>query len=167
MKVMVRASLLLVLASVACRGQYREIEFRFVPTPCESCTASVPGRMSKVRGVESAELAGTGVLKVKLAPENRARIELLRDMIEQDGTRVKSAIVAVAGTVETEAGGWVMHPVPNGLVLRLQLTPEQEAALRERGKDALGRYLVRGEIREMPARQDPTALTVVSLSPLD
>jgi hypothetical protein len=135
---MLRAVFLLLL-TLPCWAQFREIEFRFVPTPCESCTASLAPRMSKVRGVESAELAGDGILRLKLAEQNRARLELLRDMIEQDGTKVKSVRFTASGAIEKSGEASTFKAADNGAAYKLDganLSP--------------GRVLLKGEIADLP-----------------
>jgi hypothetical protein len=64
-----------------------------------------------MRGVESAEVdAARGVLRVKLASGNRVRLELVRDQIEQDGTKLTAAAVEGVGTIEPETERWVFQP---------------------------------------------------------
>jgi len=72
---------------------------------------SLPSRLQRLRGVESATVdLQRGVLKIQLAEQNRVRLEQVRDMIEQDGTKVKSAAVTVKGELSQTDGKWVLQP---------------------------------------------------------
>src|SRR5215831_11773175 len=72
---------------------------------------SLPGRIQRLRGVEDAAVdAQRGVLTIQLAEQNRVRLEQVRDMIEQDGTKVKSAAVTVKGELAQVDGKWVLQP---------------------------------------------------------
>ncbi|MBM3813655.1 MAG: heavy-metal-associated domain-containing protein [Acidimicrobiia bacterium] len=85
--------------------QWQSLEFRFQGVGCASCIESLPARLERLRGVESAEVdAKSGTLKLKLAPQNRVRLEIVRDFIEQDGTKAVSAIVSGKGSLERKEG---------------------------------------------------------------
>src|SRR5690242_13824319 len=104
---------LLLLAAIAIPGlaQFRTMEITFQGVGCVSCAESLPERVRRIRGVESATVdVAQGVLKVALAQENRVRIEQVRDLIEQDGTKAKSAIVKVQGELTPKDGRWMLQP---------------------------------------------------------
>ena len=103
--------LLSLLAAAPCAGQFVSMEFRFEGIGCASCMESLPERMKRLRGVESATVdAEHGTLKLRLAVANRVRIEQVRDMIEQDGTKATSAEVEVKGELAREDGKWILKP---------------------------------------------------------
>jgi len=80
-------------------AQFKELRLEVQGTDCISCNASLPERLKRVRGVDSVALEGnTAVLK--FAAENRVRFEQIRDMIEQDGTKVKAASFVAKGKHE-------------------------------------------------------------------
>src|SRR5690242_13912748 len=105
-----KLALLILLAAPAC-AQFRSMEIAFQGIDCASCMESLPSRLHRIRGVESASVdAHRGVLKVQLAEQNRVRLEQVRDMIEQDDTKVKSAAVTVRGELSQVDGKWVLQP---------------------------------------------------------
>src|SRR5205085_1154624 len=74
-------------------------------------------------------------LKVQLAEQNRVRLEQVRDMIEQDGTKAKTAVVTVKGELSQIDGKWVLQP-PS-----LPSAYEVEAA-----SPAAGTFTIAGEV---------------------
>jgi hypothetical protein len=109
--------LLLALLAVATFAQAHRIEMTFTGVGCEPCIQSMPNRAQRIRGVEAASVdAEKGILKVTLAPQNRVRIEQIRDLIQQDGTKAASAIVEISGTLEQAEDAWHLKvpqwPVP-------------------------------------------------------
>src|SRR5262249_34718168 len=106
-----RLLLLFAVAALPGWAQFRSIEVTFEGIGCASCMESLPGRMQRLRGVESATVdAPRGVLKIRLAEQNRVRLEQVRDMIEQDGTKTKAATVEVKGELAQVDGKWVLQP---------------------------------------------------------
>jgi hypothetical protein len=135
---------LLVLAAVAIPSlaQFRSIEITFQGTGCVSCAESLPERIKRIRGVESATVDLTqGVLKIALAQENRVRIEQVRDMIEQDGTKAKSATVKVQGELTKKGDKWILQP------------PSLPASYEVTGQvpSKPGNYVVHGQIDSLRA----------------
>jgi cation transport ATPase len=120
---------LLILWALAapCFGQFVSMEFRFEGIGCASCMESLPERVKRLRGVESAAVdAEHGTLKLRLAAANRVRIEQVRDMIEQDGTKTRSAEVEVRGQVLREDGKWILQPA--GVSARYEILGGIESA---------------------------------------
>ncbi len=99
---------LLLLAALPALAQVRSIEVTFEGMGCASCIESMPARMKRMRGVESAAVEGN-VLKITLAAENRVRIEQVRDAIEQDGTKARKAVSVLKGEVAREGEKWVLR----------------------------------------------------------
>jgi cation transport ATPase len=93
---------ILLLFALPCVAQFKELRFEVQGTDCISCNASLPERLKRIRGVESVTLEGSTAV-LKFAVENRVRFEQLRDMIEQDGTKVKSATLIAKGKHEGDA----------------------------------------------------------------
>ncbi len=107
---MFRLIVLLALAWPAC-AQFQTIDISFEGVGCASCVESLSSRMQRIRGVESATVdAASGELHLKLAVQNRVRLEQIRDAIEQDGTKVRQATVSVIGMLKSEAGKWLLAP---------------------------------------------------------
>lgn len=108
-----RLSLLIALAVCAVSAQIHTIDITFEGVGCVPCVESMPTRAQRIRGVESAKVdAAKGVLSVQLAATNRVRVEQVRDIIEQDGTKARSAVISVTGTMERTPEGLVLLRVP-------------------------------------------------------
>jgi cation transport ATPase len=134
-----------------CFAQFRQVELKFQGTGCESCTQSLPSRLQRIRGVESAGVdAGQGKVRVKLAPQNRVRLEQLRDAVEQDGTRAVAATVVVHGKLERSDGGWVLQPVGVGSSYAVEAEPAELSA---------GAWRVRGTVVDLHPRTGPIRIT--------
>jgi hypothetical protein len=103
--------LLLLALTVPASAQFRSVEMWFEGIGCASCMDSLPSRLGRIRGVQEAAVdKEKGVLRVRLADENRVRVEQIRDAIEQDGTKATRAIVTVRGDIVQENGRWVLKP---------------------------------------------------------
>ncbi|MBX9600711.1 MAG: hypothetical protein K2X35_06900 [Bryobacteraceae bacterium] len=87
------------LISLPLPAEFLALRVEFQGTDCQQCTESLPDRMMRVRGMESAKLEGNALLVLKLGEGNRVRLEQLRDLIQQDGTKVIAAEVEVRGEV--------------------------------------------------------------------
>lgn len=114
---------LLLFLSIACplAAQLRSVEMAFEGINCASCVESLPVRIQRLRGVESAKVDGArGILTVKLAAENRIRVEQIRDAIEQDGTKARQAVVTIRGTLADDNGRWLLQ-LPNTARLEVSL----------------------------------------------
>lgn len=94
-------------------AQFQSIEMSFDGVGCKPCIDSLPERLRRIRGVESAAVdAERGILTVRLAAANRVRMEQIRDFVEQDGTKARRATVRVAGEIKSDGGRAVLQP-PN------------------------------------------------------
>lgn len=111
-----------IFAAACASAQIHSIEMAFEGVGCVPCVESMPSRAQRIRGVESAKVdAAKGVLTVQLAASNRVRVEQIRDVIEQDGTKARSAVIAVSGAIEKTAEGLTVLRVPQ-LPAPFQLT---------------------------------------------
>lgn len=119
-------------------AEFRTIVMRFEGIGCATCVESLPGRMKRMLGVETAEVdAGKGVLKLTLGENNRVKVEQVRDAIEQDGTKARGAVVELRGQVERQDGRWVLRVGPGAAY---ELHGERLAA---------GRVFLRGEAAQL------------------
>jgi hypothetical protein len=102
----------LALATAApAMAQFRTIEVSFQGMGCVSCIESMPERLRRLRGVETASVdAAKSVVSLRLAEKNRIRLEQVRDLIEQDGTKTLRASVEAAGTVRLVDGKGTFEP---------------------------------------------------------
>lgn len=117
-------------AAAACAmsasAQLRSVEMTFTGAGCEPCLQSLPNRAQRLRGVESATVdAARGMLSMRLAAANRVRLEQVRDLIQQDGTKAVAAKVEVSGTLEKpeSASEWVLRVPQWPQPLRLAASP--------------------------------------------
>jgi len=111
-------------------AEFHHIRVTYTPTGCVDCPRALEGRLRKTRGVEEVKLNPEGEITIRLAPGNRARLELIRDFIEQGGERIKSIEVEASGALEREGGSFVF--VLSGLETRYPLTGAKSAAARTR-----------------------------------
>jgi len=136
-----RLFLLALLAAAPCAAQFVTMEFRFQGIGCASCMESLPERMKRLRGVESAAVdVQHGTLKLHLAVENRVRIEQVRDMIEQDGTKATSAAVEVKGELARAEGKWLLKPAGVSSSYEMEGVPADTAA---------GTWVVKGTVENL------------------
>ena len=111
-------------------AEFHHIRIAYTPTGCVDCPRSLEGRLRKTRGVEEVKLNPEGEVTIRLAPGNRARLELIRDFIEQGGERVKTIEVEASGALEREGEGFVF--VLAGLETRYPVTGAKAPAARVR-----------------------------------
>jgi hypothetical protein len=114
----------------------------------------MPERVQRVRGVEASSVdTDRSVLNIQLAAENRVRLEQLRDLIEQDGTRATSALVQLRGDIDRTGDEWTI--VPAGVRSTYRLAP----------RDTLvpGPSLVRGTIADLHPQDGRLTIEVTSL----
>ena len=137
------------LIAAPAMAQFRSMEIAFQGVGCASCIESLPSRVQRIRGVESASVdARQGILKLTLAAENRVRIEQVRDMIEQDGTRADRAVVRVQGALSQREGKWILQPrgVAASYEVKGRLPPS-------------GSYVVTGDIAKLRPEQGILVIT--------
>jgi cation transport ATPase len=147
---------LLFLTALPSLAQFRSIEVTFEGIGCASCMESLPARIERLRGVESATVdAQQGILKIRLAEQNRVRLEQVRDMIEQDGTKTKTAVVTVKGELSQTDGKWVLQP-PS-----LPSAYEVEAA-----SPAVGTCTIAGEVVKLKPQSGRLVIKASVLTPV-
>jgi hypothetical protein len=111
----------LLVSTVSAFAQIQSAEMTFDGVGCVPCVESMPSRAKRIRGVEEAKVNSTGnALSIRLAPKTRVRIEQIRDLIEQDGTKARSATIEVLGTVSEDQGKTILtvpeQPLPFELI---------------------------------------------------
>lgn len=145
--------LLLLALALPVWGQLRVVEIGFEGIGCASCIESMPARISRFRGVESATVdAQKAVVTVKLAATNRVRIEQLRDAIEQDGTKVKYADIEAAGSIAKDGDKWLLRMDGNPATYELAGAGLKEGSAIVLGKTAAIKPTIRIDVREMRPR---------------
>jgi copper chaperone CopZ len=114
------AAVVAIVMALPASAQLRTLTVSFDGIGCASCVASLAPRLKRLRGVEAAEVdAVKGCVTLRLAPENRVRIEQVRDAIEQDGTRATHALVEATGRVVPDGEEWFLE-IP-GVAVRYRL----------------------------------------------
>jgi cation transport ATPase len=136
-----RLLLLIIVAAIPCAAQFRTVKIWFTGTGCTSCTESMGDRMRRLRGVESAKVnAQEGTLEIQLAETNRVRLEQIRDLIEQDGTKSIRAVVRVRGDLSKTDDRWILQPA--GISSKYEVAGPGLAA---------GPSTIAGEVRDLHA----------------
>lgn len=101
---------LLVLAFIPLRGELLRVSFRFQPTDCASCVESLSQRLRRVRGVSEVRLqAAASRVEIDLAPGNAVRLNRLREVVEQDGTKVISTGLRATGECFRQDEAWMLR----------------------------------------------------------
>jgi hypothetical protein len=104
--------LLFALAAVSGMAQIQHLEMTFTGVNCLPCVESMPSRAQRIRGVVSAKVDAEKLI-LTLAPENRVRVEQIRDLIQQDGTKaIRVPAIEVIGTVENGTLRIPQHALP-------------------------------------------------------
>lgn len=163
---MLKKSILFVLlAASPLAAQLRSAELTFEGIGCASCLESLPARILRMRGVESAKVdAAKGILSVKLAGENRVRIEQLRDAIEQDGAKARQATVSAKGKLIEQAGRWLLRLPNNGSQFEISLdaaAPSAQYSLKA------GAALISGTVKNLRPESGPMAISPASIEAVD
>jgi copper chaperone CopZ len=153
-------TLLILLATAAgLTAQLRSLDLSFTGIECASCIESMPARIQRMRGVESAKVdTARQLLLVKLAAQNRVRLEQIRDAVEQDGTKAREAKVVIEGTLFEEGGRWLLK-VPGGGQFEISVdggTPAVQYSLKP------GEVTVSGIIRNL--RPESGSLVIAASS---
>lgn len=139
--------ILLLALALPAAAQFTKIEIKFEGIGCASCIESLPARMQRMRGVTEATIdAKAGLLSLKLAPDNRIRLEQVRDAVEQDGTKARSARVTVRGEVKIQHDFITLHFAPSA-------TYQVMAHLQKEGI-----YTLEGEFRDLHPATGPLAI---------
>jgi copper chaperone CopZ len=155
---------ILLLTATPLAAQLRSAGLTFEGIDCASCLESLPARILRMRGVESAKVDVTkGILTVKLAAGNRVRLEQLRDAIEQDGTKARQAAVIVKGTLAEEGPRWLCK-LPNGAQFEISLDdapPSAQYSLKP------GPAIVTGTVKILRPESGPMAISPSSIEPVE
>ena len=131
---------LMLLGALPCAAQFRSIEITFQGIGCVSCIESMPERLQRLRGVEKVTVdVKSSTLKIRLAEQNRVRLEQVRDMIEQDGTKTKNAVVQIKGELTQQDGKWKLQAAGVSASYSVEAKTEPVA----------GNCIVSGEVTEM------------------
>jgi cation transport ATPase len=129
---------LAILLATPAFPQFESIQLKFEGMGCASCVESMPARLARMRGVEKASVdAASSLLTIRLAASNRVRLEQVRDAVQQDGTKVRSASVVLRGAVYNRGGVWMIEPVEAGAAYRLAGTLEWTEGKRYRVSGAI------------------------------
>ncbi len=91
------------------RAEFLKIEIGFGGMECASCTDFLESRFARNRGVKSVHVdKAKGILTLELKPENKLRLDQVRDQVQQGGFTPKRIHVVVQG--EAQADGALRIP---------------------------------------------------------
>lgn len=122
--------LLLALLAAPLFAEFHAITIRYTPSGCIDCATSLEARLRKTRGVEDVKFDPNGVVTLRLAANNRVRLELIRDFIEQGGDKIQRIEIEASGAIEREGGAHTF--VLSGTETRYPVTGAKAAAARVR-----------------------------------
>lgn len=151
-------------------AQLRSVELKFEGVNCAPCVESLPARIQRMRGVESASVdAAKGLLTIKFAPQNRVRLEQIRDTVQQDGTKAARALITAAGTLAEDSPGsgkWQLK-LPNNAGSYLISLDGAPPSAQYSGKP--GRATVSGVVNTLNPEPAGSPLTLVpsSIEPVE
>lgn len=96
--------LLVMLIPVLARAEYLKIEMGFGGMECASCTEFIEGKFTRNRNVKSVHVdKQNSVLTLELKPDNKLRLEQVRDQVQQSGFTPKDTRVVVQGVAQNGA----------------------------------------------------------------
>lgn len=157
--------LLFILFAAPLAAQLRSADLTFEGVNCASCVESLPARIQRMRGVESAKVdAAKGILSVKLAAENRIRLEQIRDAIEQDGTKARQATISARGALVEQAGRWLFKLPHGGSQFEVTLdagAPSAQYSLKA------GTAMISGTVKNLRPESGPMAISPSSIESVD
>jgi len=91
------------LSGAVARAQLQEVRVEFDDGGCVTCAESIETRLGRVRGVEETELdLEKGVVRLRLAEDNRVRLLPLVSRVGQGGAKVLQVCLSVRGAVEKD-----------------------------------------------------------------
>lgn len=91
--------MLLGLLALPLFAELHVLRVEFESSGCVPCVESLEGRLRRMRGVEEVKLVAESTLGVKLAADNRVRLETVRDYVEQGGGKVRRIALEATGKV--------------------------------------------------------------------
>jgi copper chaperone CopZ len=105
-----RWAILLLAAAVSANAEFRQIDIDFEGTGCASCAESLPERLKRVRGVESATVdLGRSRVSVHFEPGNKARLAPVVSRITQDGTKIRRVETVARGKITRQGDNLVFE----------------------------------------------------------
>ena len=129
----IRVSMLAVGLASCGQAQLQSLDIRVSGLDCASCAGGIEKRLKRVRGVESASLdTATSIVRIVFAPENRVKLDLIRDALKGLGYTPGDAAVVVVGTL---AGN------------RVDLPHQPEAFILDKADGSNGRVRIRGSLK--------------------
>lgn len=141
-----RLAILLLAAALSASAEFRRVEVDFEGTGCVSCVESLPGRLERVRGVESVEVdLARNRVTIRLEAGNKVRLAPLFSRITQDGTKIRRVETVGRGTIARQ--GDELRFQPSGLTETYRMRPV-EGASRLNPQDGV-MYEIRGVLSEI------------------
>jgi len=113
--------------SVPAAAEFHRIDQSVAALDCASCIGSIRTRIGRMRGVASVEVdEDARLVRVALQPDNRVRLEAVRDVIKGVGFTPTQARVRVRGKASQNADGWQFQPEGLDQIWRLVVAANQQ-----------------------------------------
>jgi len=126
MKMLV-AIVFLGLSPLAAHAQYEQVNLTVFGMDCAPCAHAIHVSMKGIQGVNTVDVdLNTGLVTIKLAPENKASIRQFNDAVEKNGFTHKDADIIVHGKLTGSASAPFLEVT--GTTDRFALTPIAESS---------------------------------------
>jgi copper chaperone CopZ len=125
----------MLIVGLACygRAQLQSVHMHLSGLDCGSCEQSIEKRLKRVRGVESASFdAGASTVRIVFAPENTAKLDVIRDALKGLGYTPGDTAIEVLGTVAAD---------------RVHLPHQHDAFLLDKPERSSGRVRLKGTVK--------------------
>jgi copper chaperone CopZ len=111
-----------VLFGVAARAQYEQVNLTVFGMDCAPCAHAIHVSMKGIQGVNTVDVdLNTGLVTIKLAPDNKASMRQFNEAVEKNGFTHKDAEVIVRGKLTGTAAAPVLEVT--GTTDRFALVP--------------------------------------------
>ena len=112
----------LAIAPLAARAEYEQVNLTVFGMDCAPCAHAIHVSMKGIQGVNTVDVdLNTGLVIVKLAPENKASMRQFNEAVEKNGFTHKDADVIVRGKLTGTVSALFLEVT--GTVDRFALSP--------------------------------------------
>ncbi len=119
------AAMFLVFSTLAAHAQYEQVNLTVFGMDCAPCAHAIHVSMKGIKGVNTVDVdLNTGLVTIKLSPENNASMRQFNEAVEKNGFTHKDADVIVRGKLTGTAAAPFLEVT--GTSDRFALTPFAE-----------------------------------------
>ena len=116
------AAVIFAFSTLAAHAQYDQVNLTVFGMDCAPCAHAIHVSMKGIKGVNTVDVdLNTGLVTIKLAPENNASMRQFNDAVEKNGFTHKDADVIVRGKLTGSAAAPFLEVT--GTSDRFALTP--------------------------------------------